>query len=431
MPNKKERVGGGRASIASVGHASRFSIITPTQEPKHLERLYLSLRNQSFEDWSWFILINGEERLPDKIAADARVHKLNRPRMTTTGEMKALLCARADGEYLVEVETEDWLHPNALYLIDKTIKEHENVDFLYSDFVNIGADGTSQVFSQRLGWESYTFELGAVMYKANRAPPCNARSMYQIFYAPNHVRVWRKDFYHQIDGHDRNLPLCDDHDLLCRTYLAGASMVHIPEPLYFHQLHKDQTTSYLVQDAEIQQQQQAIGDRYFYDLVAEETRRRGLMKVDMTTVYGSIGDYEELCLSTEVDINNLLDSGFPYPDESVGILRAVDFLNRVPQKRLVELMNEIWRVLAPNGFLISSTPSTEGKGAFCDPDQASYWNDLSFRYYCSPNYIKHIPNFTGLFQATRVWTNFPSIWHKENNVPYVHADIMKIQRLLQ
>lgn len=37
-------------------------------------------------------------------------------------------------------------------------------------------------------------------------------------------------------GHDASLPVTDDHDLLCRTYLAGVKFVHPPRCLYFYRL---------------------------------------------------------------------------------------------------------------------------------------------------------------------------------------------------
>ena len=136
-------------------------------------------------------------------------------------------------------------------------------------------------------------------------------------------------------------------------------------------------------NAEIQRVQQEVGNKYFYQLIEEETRRRGLHRVDLGGLHGSPEGYDRLDKYPgdgviECDVTQ----GLPYKENSVGIIRAVDFLEHITPEYVIPLMNEIWRVLAPNGFLISSTPSSEGKGAFCDPTHVSFWNDLSFRYYC-------------------------------------------------
>ena len=47
------------------------------------------------------------------------------------------------------------------------------------------------------------------------------------------------------------------------------------------------------------------------------------------------------------------------------MIRAVDFLEHVADK--VALFNEVYRLLAPGGLLLSQTPSTDGRGAFQDP----------------------------------------------------------------
>jgi len=57
-------------------------------------------------------------------------------------------------------------------------------------------------------------------------------------------------------------------------------------------------------------------------------------------------------------------------DNAVGLVRAVDFLEHVPDK--IRLMNELFRVLAPDGIVATLTPSTNGKGTFCDPTRVFY-----------------------------------------------------------
>lgn len=73
-----------------------------------------------------------------------------------------------------------------------------------------------------------------------------------------------------------------------------------------------------------------------------------------------------------------LSQGIPLPDRSVDEIRAHDVLEHLPDKILT--MNEIWRVLVPDGIADVFVPSTDGRGAFQDPTHMSYWNQNSFWY---------------------------------------------------
>jgi hypothetical protein len=90
-------------------------------------------------------------------------------------------------------------------------------------------------------------------------------------------------------------------------------------------------------------------------------------------------------------------------------------------------MNLAYTKLAPQGWLLVDVPSSEGKGAFCDPTHVSFWNDLSFRYYTDRNFSKYIPSYTGRFQEVVLKSYMPSDWHRDNNVPYVRCDMSALK----
>jgi predicted SAM-dependent methyltransferase len=74
----------------------------------------------------------------------------------------------------------------------------------------------------------------------------------------------------------------------------------------------------------------------------------------------------------------------PYPDNSVDVIRAYDFLEHIPMGSVISVMEEIYRVLKPGGIFESFTPSTDGRGAFQDPTHVSFWNRNSWSYYSDP-----------------------------------------------
>ena len=84
-------------------------------------------------------------------------------------------------------------------------------------------------------------------------------------------------------------------------------------------------------------------------------------------------------------------------------------------------------MLVPGGWLLTHVPSTDGRGAFCDPTHVSFWNELSFRYYTEKDYAKLISDINCKFQQVVLETYFPNKWHEKNNISYVRADMCAVK----
>lgn len=76
----------------------------------------------------------------------------------------------------------------------------------------------------------------------------------------------------------------------------------------------------------------------------------------------------------------------PFEDNVADIVYAYDFLEHIQNDKRIHIMSEIWRILKPDGILDSSTPSTDGRGAFQDPTHYAFWNINSFMYYTKDDY---------------------------------------------
>ncbi|HUK89446.1 MAG TPA: methyltransferase domain-containing protein, partial [Blastocatellia bacterium] len=112
------------------------------------------------------------------------------------------------------------------------------------------------------------------------------------------------------------------------------------------------------------------------------------------------------------------------PDNSAGVIRLDDVLHLVDQPVL--LMKELHRVLSHGGFLLTSTPSTDGRGAWQDPGAKSYWNQNSFWYWTDPVHQRRI-GVSCPWQDVCTNTWFPSDWHREVNMPYVVAHMLALK----
>src|SRR5580692_8219827 len=124
----------------------------------------------------------------------------------------------------------------------------------------------------------------------------------------------------------------------------------------------------------------------------------------------------------DVDIVGDVTQGIDLPDSSVGVIRAVDFLEHVPDK--IAIFNEIYRLLAHGGMLLSLTPSTDGRGAFQDPTHVAFYNENSFWYFTERKHAAYVPSITCRFQASRVATVFLSDWDEQHRISYVNANLI-------
>ncbi len=77
-----------------------------------------------------------------------------------------------------------------------------------------------------------------------------------------------------------------------------------------------------------------------------------------------------------------IEKGLPYEDDSMEEIRAFDFLEHINPDKVIFVMQEIHRVLKPEGIFHFFVPSTDGRGAFQDPYHVSRWNINNFLYYC-------------------------------------------------
>lgn len=99
--------------------------------------------------------------------------------------------------------------------------------------------------------------------------------------------------------------------------------------------------------------------------------------------YINLDNREQVSPDLVVDI---AANGLPFADNEVDEIRAYDFLEHIPQPKVVFVMEEIWRVLKDGGKFEHFTPSTDGRGAFQDPYHVSYWNHNSWLYWCNADY---------------------------------------------
>lgn len=405
----------------------KISVITPLHEKgnQYIEEALASLHVQTFQDFEWIILQNNGGKAPESVTEYEKAVLFSKTGEDKIGALKHLACHYAQGEIIVELDADDRLTPDALEVISKALC-NEKV-FFYSECFELNQDGSPYLYSEYYGWEQA--ETDGLKY--NKSFPVNPCSIRQIFWAPNHVRAWTKKAYDAIGGHDSTLEVGDDHDLIMRFYIeyGEAGFAFHPEPLYIYRVHPDNT--FQGKATKIAEQSWQNYRNHMHKILLRWTENNKTLALDLGGRFNpaegmkTVDRFPPCDFMLDLSLNNQFGWG-AIPTNSVGYIRAFDFVEHM--KDPIQFMNQVYRVLAPGGWLRIAVPSTDGRGAFQDPTHVSFWNLNSFWYYANEQYAKYIqPNFLGRFQISQLVQDFPTEWHKENNIPYVHADLIALK----
>jgi glycosyltransferase involved in cell wall biosynthesis len=242
----------------------KCSIITPTNlQNAFLLDLYDCIKNQSYTNWEWVIYLNGEASevdLPPIIRfGDARIKIFRASNFSQSiGEIKKNAFMLGLGEILVEVDHDDMITPNCLEKLVSAFQD-PSVGFAYSNSAVYHHQDSFQPYNPSIGWTYSKFNWkGKSLYAMNTFAP-TSHSLQYIWYAPDHVRAWRTTLYLSLKGHNPDYSVCDDHELMIRTFLA-TKMVHIPEVLYIYRITGD--NNWLQRSDLIQQVTVELGDKY-------------------------------------------------------------------------------------------------------------------------------------------------------------------------
>ena len=420
---------------------SVFTPLSATGNP-YIEAAYETLCAQTHTSWEWVVLENHGGILPKKIRKDKRVKLFGDTQLEGIGALKRRGCELSKGDILFEFDHDDLLHETALAEAAQAIEA--GADFVVSDFAEFHDETwASNVYRPDCGWTSYpvTFQGHELLAQPN--PPITPQNLRRVEWAPNHLRAWRTSAYWKVGGHNAELPVIDDHELIVRGYLAGLNYVHIEKCLYFYRVHKQQTVTQ--KNQLIQELTGQIYDKYIFELAEKFSSdyvaqspdfvRQGLRKIDLCGGIDTYKDYEPIDKTTGYDLDRtwghspLAHSGPPFltpiADKSVGVIRAFDAIEHL--RSPIHTMNEAYRVLAPGGFLLIQVPSTDGRGAFQDPTHVSFWNENSFWYYTRASHARYIPESKARFQIAKLRSFFPTDWHRENSIPYVEAHLIALK----
>jgi SAM-dependent methyltransferase len=139
----------------------------------------------------------------------------------------------------------------------------------------------------------------------------------------------------------------------------------------------------------------------------------------------------------ESRVANLSLEPIPYDEGSFGSVSAFDFIEHIPrvlavdggrQTRFpfIELMNEVWRVLAPGGRFYAVTPAFPKPEAFVDPTHVNIITKRTHEYFCGERPLARIYGFEGHFKLLR--TGWVSLHDLDFTGPEKAAEREELER---
>ena len=201
----------------------RFSIVTPVYDPPAdvLRATIASVTAQTFDDWELCLVDDRSpaphvaEVLAEAERGDARVRVQRRAENGGIVAASNDGLAMARGEFVVLLDHDDTLHPEALELVDAALRAEPDADYAYTDEDKVDADG----------------RLSAPFYKPDWSPERLRTQMYTC-----HLSVLRRSLVDEVGGFDAAYEGSQDWDLVLRVTERARKVVHVPRVLYHWRL---------------------------------------------------------------------------------------------------------------------------------------------------------------------------------------------------
>lgn len=408
----------------------KISIFTPTHNPKFINDCYESLKKQTLQEWEWVIYLNGSatdqfDSLGALFADDSRVHVIAPEfEIKGVGQAKQLVCRKLTGDIFVELDHDDLFTSRALECVLRAFEDNPDVGVVSSNFAQINEDKTPNYdrFGELFGWgDKYReTEIEGIKYLECTGFNDHPHNYARIYSQPNHLRAFRRSIYEKVGGYNPEMEILDDQDLLCRMYIE-APVYQIPELLYLQRVHAHNSQKKYYD--KITTLCEELYLKYFEEMALKWAQRQNLLSVDLGAGYNAKEGMIGLDLKNSQIIADVT-KGMPFGDNSVGVFRAHDFLEHIPDK--IQIINEIYRCLVPGGILLSQTPSTDGWGAFSDPTHVAFYCERSFHYYTRENQRRFVPDIKAKFQESYLVTKDTSDFYGPN-VKHIIANLIAIK----
>jgi glycosyltransferase involved in cell wall biosynthesis len=201
------------------------SVIVPAfNVGDYITQLLRSLSAQTLSDFEAIVVDDGStDHTGAAVAAHAaaRVSLIRQANQGVSAARNAGLAA-ARGAFVIFVDGDDLLHPQALERLAAALRQHPDAVASYGTFIKVRENGDRQPGQKPL--ERQRYPSGEVL----------ARVIEQAIFANGGHVLLRRDVALAIGGFDRRLSLSEDWEFLCRAASRGEFVFigQVPEVLY-------------------------------------------------------------------------------------------------------------------------------------------------------------------------------------------------------
>ena len=276
-------------SMLRADYDNVVSFFTPIYNTKEkLWTTYDSVKNQTFPNWEWVIVNDSSDggktlKIALEIASQdhrVRVYDFREKSGGIIGESKYRAATLTKGRWLAELDHDDYLMPDcAKYIIEASVR-FPDAGFIYTDSVELDEFHNSMTYPDGFcfGYGKYRKENHyRNTWDVVDSPNINPKTIRHIVGVPNHIRVWRRDVYFSVGGHNRDLSIADDYELIVRTFLK-TKFVKIPKLGYLQYIYHNANgrNTHDLSRADIQRRVRSI--MYFYnDAINERFKELGVI----------------------------------------------------------------------------------------------------------------------------------------------------------
>jgi O-antigen biosynthesis protein len=297
--------------ILKQDNSKLVSYFTPTYNTGvRLYETYQSLLNQTYQNWEWVVVDDSNDdgktlQIVKNIASldhRVKVYSFEEKSGNIIGESKYRAATLCRGFLLAELDHDDLLTQKCTEYLVKASQIHTDAGFFYTDSVEVNQYWKSLTYDKPFAlWygEYRKYNYNGHIWDVAIQPNINPKTIRHIVGVPNHVRAWRRDVYFQIGGHNRDLSIADDYELIVRTFLH-TKMCKIAELGYIQFIHDsgDVQNSHDIARKDIQRRVKTIREHYnddiakrFEELGVEDYPYK-LNKMDTLDVKSRFGDDE-------------------------------------------------------------------------------------------------------------------------------------------
>jgi glycosyltransferase involved in cell wall biosynthesis len=276
-------------NMLRADYDTTVSFFTPIYNTKDkLWKTYESVRNQTYPNWEWVIVNDSSDggktlKIALEIASQdhrVRVYDFREKSGGIIGESKYRAATLTKGRWLAELDHDDYLMPDcARYIIEASVR-FPDAGFIYTDSVELDEFHNSMTYPDGFcfGYGKYRkeYHYGKTWDVVDSAN-INPKTIRHIVGVPNHIRTWRRDVYFEVGGHNRDLAIADDYELIVRTFLK-TKFVRIPKLGYLQYIYHNANgrNTHDLSRADIQRRVRSI--MYFYnDAINERFKELGVI----------------------------------------------------------------------------------------------------------------------------------------------------------